>query len=74
MRLVEFYKQLQSIIESYHLREMDEDEASEQLDVLIRKGTEAGLEVSVKPSILKKIEVAEEETSYNSYEDDEDNY
>jgi hypothetical protein len=71
MRLVEFYKELQIIIESFHYGELDEVHASNLIENLKLRAVEGGLEVLVKPDILKKIELYEEESSY-SYEEDED--
>lgn len=70
MRLVEFYKELQSILEGLHLQEIDADEASEQITNLKVRAIEAELNVSVNPNIVQTIQIAED--SYNSFDEDED--
>lgn len=73
MRLVEFYKELQSILVEYHNQDIDEVEAREQIEELKKVALDAGLTVVVKSDIIKDIQLYEGETSYNSYDEDEDN-
>ncbi len=70
MRLVEFYKEMYSILVEYHNQDIDEGEARDQIEELKIKANDMGLIVIVEPDIIKNIHVYDCDETYEGYDDE----